>query len=64
MYILLFSVKTLEDNRELKDRMSNMALPVKEYVKIPLSDEECEYSPACIKHELVLSKHILIIPKG
>ena len=62
MYILLISVKTLEDNRELKDRMSNMALPIQEYVKIPLSEDECEYSPNCIKQAPVLSKHNLLIP--
>lgn len=35
-------MKTIEDNKALRDKISTLSLPVSEYVKIPFDDEEGE----------------------
>ena len=38
----LVTVKTLENNKALKEKLAKVSLPASEYVKIPINDDECE----------------------
>ena len=37
-------VKTVEDNKALKNKLVGLDLPETEYVKIPLNEHECKYT--------------------
>lgn len=43
-------MKTIEDNKALRDKISTLSLPVSEYVKIPFDDEEGECECFFLRH--------------